>query len=105
MWPLVGALPNSLVNKVLYNYLLEYDAETLAPRGDLAESWEVSADGLVWTFYLRKQFTWHDGHPFTANDVKFSFAVREYIRIFHSGVSAESSIRMWTDQWLLAEWH
>jgi peptide/nickel transport system substrate-binding protein len=78
MWPLVGGLPNILVNKVLYNYLLEYDAETLAPRGDMAERWEVSADGLVWTFYLRKQVTWHDGHPFTANDVKFSFEVRTH---------------------------
>jgi len=42
MWPLVGSLPNILVNKVLYNYLLKYDPDTLAPRGDLAESWEVS---------------------------------------------------------------
>jgi peptide/nickel transport system substrate-binding protein len=76
MWPLVGSLPNILVNKVLYNYLIKYDAETLAPRGDLAESWEVSLDGLVWTFYLRKNVKWHDGHPFTASDVKFSFEVR-----------------------------
>ena len=41
--------------------------------GDLAESWEVSADKLTWTFHLRKGVTWHDGQPFTANDVAFSF--------------------------------
>jgi peptide/nickel transport system substrate-binding protein len=76
MWPLVGSLPNILVNKVLYNYLLKYDAATLAPRGDLAETWQVSPDGLVWTFHLHKNVTWHDGHPFTARDVKFSFDVR-----------------------------
>ena len=41
--------------------------------GDLAESWEISSDNLTWTFHLRKGVTWHDGEPFTANDVKFSF--------------------------------
>jgi peptide/nickel transport system substrate-binding protein len=94
MWPLVGGLPNILVNKVLYNYLLEYDAATLAPRGDLAKTWEVSADGLVWTFSLRKQVTWHDGHPFTANDVKFSFEVRMHpdILFYLRGNLSDSTI-------------
>jgi peptide/nickel transport system substrate-binding protein len=41
--------------------------------GDLAESWEISSDNLTWTFHLRKGVTWHDGQPFTADDVKFSF--------------------------------
>ncbi len=41
--------------------------------GDLAESWEISADKLTWTFKLRSGVTWHDGEPFTAEDVKFSF--------------------------------
>jgi peptide/nickel transport system substrate-binding protein len=40
--------------------------------GDLAESWEISSDQLTWTFHLRKGVTWHDGVPFTANDVVFS---------------------------------
>lgn len=40
--------------------------------GDLAESWEISADQLTWTFKLRSGVTWHDGAPFTANDVKFT---------------------------------
>ncbi len=39
----------------------------------LAESWEHSPDGLVWTFHLRKSVTWFDGHPFTADDVVFTF--------------------------------
>ena len=47
--------------------------------GDLAESWEISSDQLTWTFHLRNKtasgqpLTWHDGTPFTADDVKFSF--------------------------------
>jgi peptide/nickel transport system substrate-binding protein len=40
--------------------------------GDLAESWEISPDGLTYTFHLRKNILWHDGKPFTAADVKFS---------------------------------
>ncbi len=40
--------------------------------GDLAESWEISTDQKTWTFHLRPGVTWHDGEPFTANDVKFT---------------------------------
>lgn len=40
-------------------------------RPILAESWERSADGLVWTIHLRKNVTWQDGKPFTADDVLF----------------------------------
>ncbi|GMV47481.1 MAG: peptide ABC transporter substrate-binding protein [Pseudomonadota bacterium] len=39
----------------------------------LAESWSVDADGRVYTFKLRKGVKFHDGEPFDAGDVKFSF--------------------------------
>ena len=39
----------------------------------LAESWESSDDGLRWVFRLRDDVTWHDGTPFTAHDVEFTF--------------------------------
>lgn len=39
----------------------------------LAESWIRSDDGLTWIFSLRKDVTWHDGTPFTAHDVEFTF--------------------------------
>jgi peptide/nickel transport system substrate-binding protein len=39
----------------------------------LADSWEVSEDGLTWTFHLHEGISWHDGQPFTADDVIFSF--------------------------------
>jgi len=44
--------------------------ETFSPG--LAERWEVSDDGLVWTFYLREGVTFHDGEPLTAEAVKLS---------------------------------
>ena len=39
----------------------------------LAEKWEVSADGKTYTFHLRKGVTFHNGQPFTAADVKYSW--------------------------------
>ena len=39
----------------------------------LAESWTRSDDGLTWTFRLRPDVRWHDGAPFTAHDVAFTF--------------------------------
>jgi peptide/nickel transport system substrate-binding protein len=39
----------------------------------LAESWTESPDGLVYEFKLREGLTFHNGTPFTAEDVKFSF--------------------------------
>ena len=39
----------------------------------LAEGWERSEDGRVWTFHLRKDVKWSDGAPFTADDVLFTF--------------------------------
>ena len=43
--------------------------------GDLAESWEISPDGLTITFQLRHGVKWHDGAPFTAKDVLFTYQV------------------------------
>jgi peptide/nickel transport system substrate-binding protein len=72
MWPIVGGLPNILVNKVLYSTLVKYDPKDWTPVGDLAERWTVGEDKLTWTFHLRRHVTWHDGKPFTARDVKFT---------------------------------
>ena len=45
----------------------------LQVQPDLAAGWEVSEDGLVYTFYLRENGTFHDGRPLTAEDVIYSW--------------------------------
>ena len=61
----------SYAAKTLPDGTQSYDREKLAP--ELAESWEVAADGMSCTFRLRKGATFHDGSPVTARDVKWSF--------------------------------
>jgi peptide/nickel transport system substrate-binding protein len=56
----------------LFDSLVELD-QGLNVRPLLAESWEVSKDGLTYTFKLKKGVKWHDGAPFTARDVAFTF--------------------------------
>jgi len=58
-------------SKTLPDGSMMYDYETLEP--ELAESWEVAPDGMSATFHLRKDATFHDGTPVTAEDVKWSF--------------------------------
>jgi peptide/nickel transport system substrate-binding protein len=61
-----------LINKVIFPGLVRPD-EQLKPTPDLAESWTQSDDGLTYTFFLRPNVRWHDGQPFSARDVKFTF--------------------------------
>lgn len=50
---------------------LNQDASGLAPQ--LATEWSANADFTVWTFKLRQDVVWHDGAPFTAEDVVFTW--------------------------------
>ena len=57
---------------LIFNKLIRWSSKgDVEP--DLAERWDVSADGLVYTFYLRKGVKFHDGVECTAEDVKFTF--------------------------------
>ncbi|MGA9111996.1 MAG: peptide-binding protein [Smithella sp.] len=59
---------------MVYNGLVKYDKD-MNIVGDLAESWEISQNGLVITFHLRKGVKWHDGYPFTSADVLYTYQV------------------------------
>jgi peptide/nickel transport system substrate-binding protein len=56
----------------IFNTLIKVDRDfNVVPS--LAKSWEASPDGLQYTFHLEPNVTWHDGKPFTSEDVKFTF--------------------------------
>ncbi|HOG07419.1 MAG: peptide-binding protein [Syntrophales bacterium] len=59
---------------LVYNGLVKYDKD-INIVGDLAESWEIGREGLEITFHLRKGVRWHDGRPFTAEDVLYTYQV------------------------------
>ncbi|MCB0126046.1 MAG: twin-arginine translocation signal domain-containing protein [Caldilineaceae bacterium] len=59
------------VNDLLYGRLTRYSVAGL--DAELAESWEANEDGTEWIFHLRDGVTFHDGKPFTAQDVIYSF--------------------------------
>ncbi|MDD5166237.1 MAG: peptide-binding protein [Candidatus Omnitrophica bacterium] len=63
---------SSEVSSMVFNGLVKYDKD-INLIGDLAESWEIKNDGLVIVFHLRKNILWHDGQPFTAGDVEFTY--------------------------------
>ena len=71
--------------ELLYNGLLGQD-ERGNPIPELAERWQVEQGGAVYRFRLRDGVKWHDGAPFTAADVKFTF--EEILLKFHARTKA-----------------
>lgn len=80
----IGGEPDQLDPQSTSSYfsfqVLENVFDTLVEPGDdltmqpaLAESWEVSDDQLTWTFTLREGVEFHDGSPFTSEDVLYSY--------------------------------
>jgi len=80
-----GSEPQSLnptnIQELVTSYIAEYviegllylNPETYQWQPQIAENYEISKDGLVYTFYLRKDAKFSDGSPLTSEDVKFSF--------------------------------
>jgi oligopeptide transport system substrate-binding protein len=70
---LASSLTDIHVLSALFEGLLREDPDSLAPLPGVAERWEVSADGLVYTFHLRTDARWSDGRPIAASDFVASF--------------------------------
>jgi peptide/nickel transport system substrate-binding protein len=72
--PLAGSLSGSTqVFRLVYDFLNGRDPRDLSPAPGLAESWATSADGLTWTYKIRRDAKWSDGEPLTAQDIAFTF--------------------------------
>jgi peptide/nickel transport system substrate-binding protein len=57
----------------IYEGLVRINPVTLKPEPCLASSWDISQDGLSWTFHIKPDVLWSDSVPFTAKDVDFTF--------------------------------
>ena len=66
-------VPSYEVMGLTYDYLVNVSPKDSSPVPGLADSWEVSDDGLTWTFHLNKDAKWHDGKPVTSEDVAYTF--------------------------------
>lgn len=64
---------HGMITSRVFDTLLTYDIETGLPKPELAESWTISNDGLLYSFKIRPNVLFHDGKPLTAEDVKFTF--------------------------------
>lgn len=81
---MLGILQNAPVQMVagnIYEGLVRVDS-SLNPQPLLATEWQMSEDGLTYTFKLKPGVKWHDGKPFTAHDVVFS--VDDFLRKTHA---------------------
>lgn len=76
-------------NFTIYNNLVTFDRD-LAIVPDLAETWETSEDGLIWTFQLREGVMFHDGTPFNAQ------AVEAHIQRIQDPANASPNANLWT---------
>jgi peptide/nickel transport system substrate-binding protein len=68
----VTDLESAEVTEQIFDHLVRYRHDSTQVEPSLATAWDVSADGRVWTFHLRRGVAFHDGTPFDADAVVFS---------------------------------
>jgi peptide/nickel transport system substrate-binding protein len=64
---------SSRVISLIFDGLVSIDPDTLDPIPNLATKWEAAPDGKSYTFTLKEGVKWHDGQPFSADDVKLTY--------------------------------
>src|SRR5437764_10381097 len=69
----VTAYTDANILNALFEGLTGYDEKSSRGVPAVAESWDVSPEGLVYTFHLRSNAAWSNGDPVTAGDFAFSF--------------------------------
>jgi oligopeptide transport system substrate-binding protein len=86
----VTGVPEGRVLRAIFEGLVVKDPLTLAPQPGMAASWEVSEDGLTYTFHMRDDARWSDGHPVTSEDFFYSFE-----RFLNPGTAAYYAYQLW----------
>jgi peptide/nickel transport system substrate-binding protein len=71
----VGTTTADLAQTFLFASLVGFDPTEQQATDELSASHEVSSDGLVWTYHIRRGLRWSDGAPFTADDVVWNFGI------------------------------
>ncbi len=83
-------IPEGKVLRFLFEGLCVKDPFTLEPRPGVAKSWDMSPDGLRYTFHLREDARWSNGDPVTARDF-----VRSFERLLDPRTGAEYAYQLW----------
>jgi peptide/nickel transport system substrate-binding protein len=96
------------INMNIHNSLLTLDQD-LKPVPDLAKKWEVSSDGLIYTFRLHDGVKFHDGTDMDAEAVKWNFEhmmepkTKSAVRVFYKDVKAVEVVDQQTVRFVLNE--
>ncbi len=84
-------VPENRIIAALFEGLAGVHPKTLEPLADgAAERWDISPDGLTYTFHLRRDATWTNGDPVTAHDFVYSF-----YRILHPNSTAQNAYMLY----------
>jgi oligopeptide transport system substrate-binding protein len=86
----VTGVPEGRIIKALFEGLVVKDPHTLEPLPGMAESWSISEDKKVYTFYIRKDAVWTNGDPVTAYDFHYSWE-----RFLNPATAAEYAYQLW----------
>jgi oligopeptide transport system substrate-binding protein len=70
---LLTGIPEMRIAIGLFEGLARLDPKTARPIPGLAQSWDISPDGIIYTFHLRTNLVWSTGEPITADDVVYSW--------------------------------
>ncbi|HPF15149.1 MAG TPA: peptide ABC transporter substrate-binding protein, partial [Planctomycetota bacterium] len=86
----VTGVPEGRVIRCIFEGLVIKDPKDLSPVPGMADRWEVSADGLTYTFHIREGARWTNGDPVTAGDFQWSM-----LRMLHPATGSEYAYQLW----------
>lgn len=87
----VTGVPEGRIMRAIFEGLIVKHPRTLEPLPGMAQRWELTADGLTYTFHLRESNRWSNGDPFTAHDFVFSWE-----RLLRPETAAEYAYLAWS---------